>query len=320
MCTATEGSMRDGVCVLLPVGSEIESCGNFACDGFDNDCPTACLGSNECKSGFYCTPSFKCEPGDGLGESCETDEFCASGFCVGGICCSDRCDEPCMACTAALKGSGEDGVCAPIAAGTDPLDQCNEVDPPDTCGRDGFCDGAGACREFSPTGTPCAEPTCSNGLVNAPQCNPAGECVPASVLCEPYVCADARDCRSDCQAQEDCEEGFVCVNEECLFADDDACSEDGSGVLGPGEVVLENCTPYRCQNARCRVQCSSNADCLPGYSCSSSNTCTQAAAASGGGDGGCGCRVASNDTQSVGWALSLLLVGLGWARRRRRLG
>ena len=70
---------------------------------------------------------------------------CQSGqFCVDGVCCDTPCSGDCVACTAALKGSGVDGVCGPIAAGTDPESECNAQGVA-SCGNDGNCNGSGAC-------------------------------------------------------------------------------------------------------------------------------------------------------------------------------
>lgn len=75
---------------------------------------------------------------------------------------------PCVACTAQKKGSGADGACAPIVAGSDPEDECVERAPA-TCGSTGVCDGKGACELFAgdtlcDDGDPCTEGDhCSGG-------------------------------------------------------------------------------------------------------------------------------------------------------------
>jgi hypothetical protein len=64
-------------------------------------------------------------------QSCNDGGECASGRCSAGVCCDQPCNETCLACTAAEKGSGPDGVCG-LAAGN----PCKEYQ----------CDGAGACK------------------------------------------------------------------------------------------------------------------------------------------------------------------------------
>jgi hypothetical protein len=83
------------------------------------------------------------DPRKTLGISCTVDTECRSGFCVDGVCCSSVCTGACLSCTV----MGSVGQCIPAEIGTDPRDQC-----PDqglgTCGTDGVCDGAGACRKY----------------------------------------------------------------------------------------------------------------------------------------------------------------------------
>src|SRR5688572_26032504 len=88
-------------------------------------------------------------------DTLEQCECAPEQFCVDGVCCDTPCSGTCEACTAALKGSGPDGVCGPIAAGADPQDEC-AVQGEASCGFDGNCDGAGACSRYA-AGTLCRE-------------------------------------------------------------------------------------------------------------------------------------------------------------------
>jgi MYXO-CTERM domain-containing protein len=98
----------------------------------------------------------------GDGELCATNTQCASGYCVDSVCCASACDDTCTACTAALKGSGEDGECGAIAGGTDPDEECAAEDEA-TCGNTGVCSGVGACQKY-PNGMVCGEDhVCSAG-------------------------------------------------------------------------------------------------------------------------------------------------------------
>jgi hypothetical protein len=93
------------------------------------------------------------------GTACTDGSVCSSGLCVDGVCCDLACDGPCEACSSAIKGSGPDGRCEPVADGTDPYGLCGErftcvagacglalcttnLDCPDGyyCAADGRCD------------------------------------------------------------------------------------------------------------------------------------------------------------------------------------
>ncbi len=86
-----------------------------------------------------------------LGETCETGGECGSGFCAAGVCCETRCDQPCLSCWGSWTG-GQDGRCAPVLAGQDPHEACEQR----VCDTTGTCDGKGACALFEER-TPCDE-------------------------------------------------------------------------------------------------------------------------------------------------------------------
>lgn len=73
-----------------------------------------------------------------LGKACSESPMCASGFCVSDVCCDTACSGACQACTAAIKGDGEDGVCGGILFGSGPNDDACV----DSCGEcmDGLCE------------------------------------------------------------------------------------------------------------------------------------------------------------------------------------
>ena len=77
------------------------------------------------------------------------------------------------------------------------MNQCAD-EGASTCGRDGTCDGAGACRRYV-SGTVCGAASCSGAMsMPARTCNGGGSClmvVPAS--CGAYTCEAAGDvCRT----------------------------------------------------------------------------------------------------------------------------
>ncbi|MBK8256421.1 MAG: hypothetical protein IPK82_27600 [Polyangiaceae bacterium] len=136
---------------------------------------------------------------------------CASLFCVDGVCCDSACDSVCEACTAALKGGGVDGACEPVAAGTDPQDEC-AAEAPNTCGNvDGFCGGSSGCAKH-PMGTLCGDsPSCAAGVqVNQDTCSGTGACVDKGTTpCGLYACGPSA-CKTSCAADVDCVSTAYC--------------------------------------------------------------------------------------------------------------
>lgn len=72
-------------------------------------------------------------------QACTENGQCASGFCVDGVCCDTACMGTCMACTAAKKSQGVDGICGVIALYGDPDNEC----------PDAACDGSGTCKSYN---------------------------------------------------------------------------------------------------------------------------------------------------------------------------
>ena len=86
------------------------------------------------------------------GEGCACSSDCQSGFCADGVCCNTACTETARRAT----GPGR-RACAPScprAGAPRSRRRCPKA-PATTCGLDGTCDGAGACRSY-PAGTDCA--------------------------------------------------------------------------------------------------------------------------------------------------------------------
>ena len=59
----------------------------------------------------------ECTPDQADGNACLGDSACLSGFCVDGVCCAQACGGGCEACSVAA-GSGADGSCQPLSAGS----------------------------------------------------------------------------------------------------------------------------------------------------------------------------------------------------------
>ncbi len=116
-------------------------------------CSTGTTCANTCTTNADCTPPNICNNGScgkrPLGGTCATSDDCNSGICQQGVCCSTACTGTCRSC--ALPGS--EGACTNVPERQDPLNQCSDTGTA-SCGTDGTCDGAGACR-FYAKGTTC---------------------------------------------------------------------------------------------------------------------------------------------------------------------
>jgi len=192
------------------------------------------------------------------GRPCSDGAQCESRLCVDGVCCSGACTGSCVACNV----PGSMGTCAPISAGEDPSDECPQ-DPVSTCGRDGTCDGQGACRHYK-VGELCAPGGCTGDKETAAsKCNGAGACVPGpTVSCSPNVCMNG-SCASSCSKQADCQAGFFCDGTACR-----ATRTPGQACAMAFECASGNCIDGVCCNTPCTEAC---------HSCalaSSMGTCT----------------------------------------------
>jgi hypothetical protein len=211
-CSIAAGAPADGTCALLPASAiGNPSCSPYLCSGATSSCAVSCAGDADCSAPYYCSGGL-CVPDDPQGTPCALASHCASGFCADGVCCDAACNGLCVACTAALKGAGQDGACGGIAAGTDPANEC----PASTC-KTGLCGGNGACGD-SPAGTACGSAISCVGTiqVNQDTCNGAASCVDnGTSSCAPYTCAGTT-CKSSCSTDLDCSSGNYCSASACI--------------------------------------------------------------------------------------------------------
>jgi hypothetical protein len=201
-------------------GAGTTACAPYACGG--TDCLTTCTGDTDCQAPATCrggscvagavpdggpldaaadatvldapvdAPAPDAPPDvpapDGplaaVGAACAGSGECASGVCAQGVCCASACTGFCQSC--ALAGTA--GTCTPVPAGQDPLGQCPD-DGAASCGRDGTCNGAGACR-FHVMGTTCGAAACAGTMFfSSSACDGAGSCRPAGATeCAPGTC------------------------------------------------------------------------------------------------------------------------------------
>ena len=109
------------------------------------------------------------------GFPCKANNECLSFHCADNVCCSAACDGVCQAC----DQPGNAGRCLPVPGDQDPDEECAE-EAPETCGRDGACDGAGACR-LRPAGAVCAPGGCEIATERSARlCDGKGTCSPTT--------------------------------------------------------------------------------------------------------------------------------------------
>ncbi|HEV3031161.1 MAG TPA: hypothetical protein VG319_05935 [Polyangia bacterium] len=201
--TFTPGSSCDGqgACVT-PAAS---SCFPFQCG------VGVCKGG--CTSDLDCAAPAVCANGScglkGIGKTCADATECLSGFCAQGACCDEACTGTCRSCVL----SGSLGHCSNITAGgADPRSRCVDQGAA-SCGTDGACDGAGACRVYA-AGTACEAAACpasSSTLTQVRSCDGARTCKPATTLsCAPYLCNGISACKAACTVDSDCLSPDIC--------------------------------------------------------------------------------------------------------------
>lgn len=183
-------------------------------------------------------PNLKNAP-DGV--RCTGNLQCRSGECVDGVCCQSACGTACMAC----DQPGSEGRCVPVSDGQDPDDECGE-EPAATCGRDGVCDGRGACRRYS-MGTQCAPGSCQEATERAAStCDGNGACQPgAAKSCAPAVCI-ADSCGAPCAVHTDCQTGFFCDAGTCRTRREQGKNCDMNEQCGTGNCVDKVCCATTC--------------------------------------------------------------------------
>jgi hypothetical protein len=201
----------DGVCEAGPR----QGCAPYACMG--GKCLSSCTSNDHCSRMSLCDANGTCQGDKALGAACAGDADCGTaGKCRQGVCCATECDGGCMSC--ALAGS--EGSCLPVPAGGAPskTDACKASDP-STCGLDGKCDGAGACRNYI-AGTKCAEASCMSAtLRGVGTCDGKTHCqVPAAVSCGGFLCASATACRTTCTEDLQCASPSVCGGQTYGYA------------------------------------------------------------------------------------------------------
>jgi hypothetical protein len=146
------------------------------------------------------------------GTTCSSGGTCLTGHCVDGFCCDNACTGLCRACNVA----GKAGTCTFFAPGTNSLLCAAEAKS--TCGRDGACDGNGACRLWT-TGTECVAPSCSGAIITpARTCDGMGLCrTPTGTSCGRFLCTNTTACPTSCTTIDQCTAGSICRKTACIL-------------------------------------------------------------------------------------------------------
>jgi hypothetical protein len=232
----------DGAGTCKPPG--VQDCPPFRCAA--GACNTICTSDADCVAGIACVNGSCGLKQDG--NTCTKGTDCKSGFCVDGVCCNEACSGACRSC--ALAGAAH-GKCTPLAAGSaDSRNVCKDQGAA-SCGNDGRCDGAGACRKYR-VGTVCAGEKCASNVYTPPAtCNSTGQCVaPATLACAPFACNGAK-CFDACTTNTNCSPGNVCNGNSC------GKKLPGAGCSANAECASNVCAQGVCCATTCNASCKS---------------------------------------------------------------
>ncbi|MBI4704819.1 MAG: hypothetical protein HY744_27260 [Deltaproteobacteria bacterium] len=264
-CDACNVKGSEGSCAPLAPGSAgAPSCSPYLCDGQQAGCPASCGSHADCVPDHHCDGQGSCVADFSGGTPCGDPAACAGGHCADGVCCDISCQGSCIACTAALKGSGKDGTCGVVLADTDPKNGCEpDVDPSVKCPADGLCDGKGYCRIHAKEKTPCGQAACAGDELNGWTCQADGTCTQGPVSCSPYRC-EGSACTASCAETGDCAADGWCDQGECRprGANGEPCTE--AEQCGSGHCVDGYCCHDECsgQCEACDVE-GGNGSCVP---------------------------------------------------------
>jgi hypothetical protein len=183
-----------------------------------------------------------------IGQPCKVGTDCQSTFCADGVCCNTACNGVCVTCSS----TDNVGTCIPADVNTDPRSDCTD-EGSSTCGKNGNCDGTGACQLYV-AGVACGMAGCTNTtLTFAGRCDGLGSCnAPTSQSCSPYICGTTGSCKTTCSADADCTgSGNFCVNGSC------GPKPPGATCAADGDCKSGHCANSVCCATTCTGNCMS---------------------------------------------------------------
>jgi hypothetical protein len=231
----------DGMGTCKPPG--VQDCPPFRCAA--GACNTVCKSDADCVAGIACVNGSCGKRQDG--NTCTMNADCKSNFCVDGVCCNEACGGACRSCGLAASR----GKCTMLPAGnTDSRNMCKDQGAA-SCGNDGRCDGAGACRKYR-SGTVCAGEKCASNVYTPPAtCNTTGQCVaPATQACAPFACNGTK-CFNACTVTANCSPGNVCNGNSC------GKKLPGASCSANAECASNSCAQGVCCATTCNASCKS---------------------------------------------------------------
>jgi hypothetical protein len=203
--------MCDGNGFCIGGGSQTRSCAPYVCGV--GACTTSCASDADCAAGAHCGDGH-CLPAADLGQPCDEDSDCQSNICSGGVCCNQRCDDPCETCSVETGGFCSPAVC----------------DDGLSC-TSGFCDAAtGECRYVVNDGACLIDDVCYQAGDYNPE-TACYRCTPDQHTNDwtPVGCVWELPCIINvCKRGGDCE--YAIKPDSCLI--DNVCYADGD--LKPG--------------------------------------------------------------------------------------
>lgn len=242
------GNCVDGVCC------EQATCGS--CQRCNGATPGVCSSIVSAEDPDNCSGSLTCDATGACktkrGQACGATP-CIDGFCADGVCCNVACTGNCQSCTAAGRGTGQDGECGNAAANTDPRNKCTQdAAYPGSCKADGMCDGSGACRLNAVADVVCGTVTCAQGTLTGKLCNGSGVCGASTASCKAYVCNDVGDgCTDSCTKDVECATGAYCDDSQhCQLK-----QAQGAECTSGSECATGYCYDGVCCNQACGGQC-----------------------------------------------------------------
>ncbi len=236
------GTCQSGVC-----SKPTQACAPYFCDGV-SACQVTCGSNTDCATGNYCTGAGgMCVPKKSSGVACVGDGQCAQGHCTNGVCCGSATCGSCQSCNVA----GHMGTCFAVPAGTND-GSCSDQGAT-TCGTNGKCDGAGACKKYD-DGTACSAASCTSTttLKLGGTCS-GGACTAGTKACAPYFCS-AGACGGVCNNDNECATGTYCTGTGGMCVAKKV-NGDTCNPLMPSQCAFGNCVDGVCCDTACAGAC-----------------------------------------------------------------